>query len=271
MSQLSLTGAGRSGSGAFVGAYDAIPNLVHVYEPARCTLSAYSGNALVRLRRASDDAESDFSHVSAANPELDTAAIAAWAGGAAYIVTIYDQKGSDDPTQGTKARQPLYVASAQNGHAGATFNGSNCVATTYAGGALAQPLVYYCVIIYPGVPDGVQRTATGAPINGIIFTKTVGDTWAVYAGSSLSLGNATNTTTILTAVVNGASSVGYINGGGATYGNAGTRTPNGMILGGESGSGSLIGGIHALVVSSSHTDAQRIAMRDALNTYWGVY
>src|SRR5574343_888329 len=114
MTQLSLTGAGRSAGGGglvpFTGAYDAIANLVHVYEPARCTLSAYSGNPLVRLRRASDDAESDFSHVSAANTELDTAAIAAWAGGAAYIVTIYDQKGSDDITQDTAANQPLYVA-----------------------------------------------------------------------------------------------------------------------------------------------------------------
>lgn len=108
-----------------VGEYDGIANLVHVYEPARCTLTAYDGTELVRLRRASDDAEANFTNVSTANQELDLAAIAAWAGGASYIVTIFDQAGAADVTQATDANQPLFTANAQNGHAGTTFDGTD--------------------------------------------------------------------------------------------------------------------------------------------------
>jgi hypothetical protein len=64
----------------FVGAYDAIPNLVHVYDRRGVPCPALHRGALVRLRRDSDDAEADFSHVSAFDPELDVAAIAAWLG-----------------------------------------------------------------------------------------------------------------------------------------------------------------------------------------------
>lgn len=101
------------GATPFVGMCDAIPDIAHFYQPACRVLSAYTGN-LVRLRRESDDAEADFTYV-AATGELDVAAIAAWAGGAAYVVTVYDQKGGLNVTQATKANQPLYVAAGQNG------------------------------------------------------------------------------------------------------------------------------------------------------------
>ena len=85
MTMLHGTRRALLGTHRFRGAYDGIANLVHIYEPARRTLTAYIGS-LVRLRRASDDAEADFGYL--ANGNLDTAAIAAWAGGASYIVTV---------------------------------------------------------------------------------------------------------------------------------------------------------------------------------------
>ncbi|MGE0434617.1 MAG: arabinofuranosidase catalytic domain-containing protein [Planctomycetota bacterium] len=68
-------------------------------------------NAIVRLRRSSDDAESDFS--ADANGVLDTAAIATWAGAdTVYLVTIYDQSGNElNVTQATTTKQWVYSAS----------------------------------------------------------------------------------------------------------------------------------------------------------------
>ena len=79
----------RAGApGGFAPAYDAFADsIVHAYEPARRVLTAYTGN-LVRLRRASDNAEANFTYLP--NGDLDVAAIAAWAGGASYVVTVYD-------------------------------------------------------------------------------------------------------------------------------------------------------------------------------------
>ena len=71
-----LSGPSGIFGGRFVGAYDDIANIVHIYEPARRVLTAYTGN-LVRLRRASDNAELNFGYI--ANGNLDVAAIAAFA------------------------------------------------------------------------------------------------------------------------------------------------------------------------------------------------
>ena len=107
------------GGAAFVGAYDAFAaSLAHVYEPARRTLTSYVGN-LCRLRRASDNAELDWGYL--ANGDLNVAGITAWAGGAAYVVSVYDQVAGDTITQANPANQPLYVAAAKNGHAGMWF------------------------------------------------------------------------------------------------------------------------------------------------------
>lgn len=283
MTQLTCTGAGRSagGSGAFTGAYDAIANLVHVYEPARCTLSAYSGNALVRLRRASDDAESDFSHVSAANPELDTAAIAAWAGGAAYIVTIYDQKGSDDITQDTAANQPLYVANAKNGHAGGSFDGSDYVFGEFTfTGALSQPFsVYVCAQLDAASvnDDIIYRLCDGNnALNRMILTKrgaTNPDSWNIYAGADVIGGVASSDWLIWSALFNGASSEFWLNAVSNATGNAGLQNANGLTLGAQYNGNSCWKGyiVNLIICDPSHSNAQRGDMQTAINSYWAAY
>jgi hypothetical protein len=70
---------------------------------------AFFGNC-IRLRRSTDDAESDFGFSSNV---LDTSAISTWLGGATgYLITWYDQSGNgNDITAPTEAQQPVYVAS----------------------------------------------------------------------------------------------------------------------------------------------------------------
>ena len=79
----------------------------------RHLLTSYTGD-LVRLRRNSDQAESDFGFDG--NGDLDTAAITTWLDGAnGFIVTWYDQSGNGfDAAQATAALQPQYIASGIN-------------------------------------------------------------------------------------------------------------------------------------------------------------
>lgn len=112
----------RRRAAAFTGAYDDIPNITAAYGMRRL-LTSYTGS-LLRLRRSSDNAESDFGYTAAG--DLDTAAIGAWLSGSGYIVTWYDQSGNGyDATQSTAANQPLYVASGQNGRPVGRWDGSN--------------------------------------------------------------------------------------------------------------------------------------------------
>ncbi len=109
-----VLGASAGGAAAFVGAYDAIPSIVAAYG-MRLLLSSHYGSPLVRLRRASDNAEDDIGH--APTGDLDVAAAAAFIGGGSGLIkNWYDQSGNIyTAAQATPGSQPLYVASGQNG------------------------------------------------------------------------------------------------------------------------------------------------------------
>jgi hypothetical protein len=269
------------GAASFVGAYDAIPNLAHVYEPARRTLSAYAGN-LIRLRRSTDDAEANFSYVT--NGDLDTAAISAWLGaGTGFVVTIYDQKGGDNITQATKTAQPTFAASSQNGHAGALFDGLGTFlrGPFTNGGTINQAYSTYALAKADPtmVNDGVNRVV----VDGYDSTHRAGigtlkdpnpDIWVLYAGAVLSCGVNDANWNIFSMLLNGASSQVWINAVSKATGNAGTHTRNGISVGAQMDGSTQFwkGYINSVIVASTtHTDAQRGAMQTALNAYWGVY
>lgn len=87
--------------------------------------TAYTG-PLVRLRRSSDNAESDFGSGLPMGDFLDYTAIDAWAGGSTVtIATWYDQSGSGRHlTQPTASRQPQLSSGATTGRA-VKFSGLN--------------------------------------------------------------------------------------------------------------------------------------------------
>lgn len=87
---------------------DALDNIYAAHSVAR-VLTSWTDN-LIRLRRSSDNAESDFSYV-VATGFLDATAIAAWrdAAGAAtaFVTTLYDQSGNGrHAVQTTAGNQP---------------------------------------------------------------------------------------------------------------------------------------------------------------------
>ena len=76
----------------------------------RAYSSATIGNNAVRLRRDSDNSEQDF--VTLSDGSLDVASIASFKGAAnLFVVTLYDQAGSNNFVQSTAASQPKFTLS----------------------------------------------------------------------------------------------------------------------------------------------------------------
>jgi hypothetical protein len=100
-----IVALGSSGPPAYVGPLDAFQaDISNAWSPTRRLFTDYNGS-LVRLRRESDNAESDFSADSLGY--LDTAAITTWLAGAnPFIAKIYAQKGLNDWEQSTASAQP---------------------------------------------------------------------------------------------------------------------------------------------------------------------
>ncbi len=96
----------------------------------------YSG-PLIRLRRASDDAESDFFSI---RGFLDTASIATFLGGSdGFARTLYDQSGNGrDAVQALADEQPKYIAS-HNGRPALLYDAIDDLLRR-SGYDLAQPL-----------------------------------------------------------------------------------------------------------------------------------
>ena len=271
--------ATAAGGAAFVGAYDAFAaSLAHVYEPARRTLTSYIGD-LCRLRRASDDAELDWGYL--ANGDLNVAAIAAWAGGNSYVVTVYDQTANaDHVTQADKTKQPLYVANARNGHAGMSFQTHRLDGVYTNGGALSQPYDVFSVAQLDAsvVTDVVYRTlANDNGTNNMLMRKTSGVNvkWQVYTVSGIltTAGNANANWNVWALRVNGALSQLRHNAALIGSANLGANVPSGLKLGEQSlGTNFWYGYINNFIVCDPGlSDADRAAMETAVNNYWAVY
>lgn len=261
-------------SSAFVGAYDDIPDLVHLYEIARRGLTAYTG-PLVRIRRSTDSVQQDFGYVENTGL-LDTAAIAAFiGGGSGFVVTIYDQVGSTNPTQATASLQPLYVASGQGGKPTMRFSGDYLQAAF--SGALSQPFNVYSAAVLTSSPDdgssrymvesddatnrmGVGKGFTGSP-----------DRWLLNAGTAFNGTLASNNDFGIWAVLfNGASSQFWINAVSQGTGNAGAHNADGITIGAYSaGSNGWIGDIAMVAIADpSHDNTERAAMETAVSDFY---
>jgi hypothetical protein len=106
--QLGLIGSLSYG---FVGLLDDYPN-ASIALSLRQLTTDYSGKA-IRVRRSSDNAESDIGFTLSANRDLDTTALTTFVGGGdGFVTTWYDQSGNaNNATQTTAANQPQIVSS----------------------------------------------------------------------------------------------------------------------------------------------------------------
>jgi hypothetical protein len=258
------------GGAAFVGAFDAIANLVHVWCIARRWLSSYTGR-LVRFRRSSDNAELDFTYDADGN--LDVAAVAAWAGGSAFVVVVADQVSADDVSQGTAGNQPLFVASGQNGHAvgrGGGALGNRFLVATFSA-ALSQPFNVYTAAKASGLASTTQWLLSDlAPSDNLYFAM-FSSLFRFYANSNLLSGTANTNWNIWTGLANGVSGEFWINGVSQQAGNAGAFNPAGITIGASAGGTSgWIGDIATIAIAENHDTTARQAVEAALDDYWSI-
>jgi hypothetical protein len=257
----------------FIGAYDDIPDLVHLYEPARRGLTAYTG-PLVDVFRDSDSAIETFGCLP--NGDLDKAAITTWAAGAGVFVDkVHDQIGSNDISF---SNRPQLVLNGQNNRPVMRFASPNAGQVTFSG-ALSQPFHYYVATrntgsIYSSSGGGsryiVDGNGTPRTIVGARVATPITD-WFINSGSNLIDGDSDNIFNVWATLFNGGSSQLFINGVQVATGNAGAGNPSSLNVGvGNTGSGfHWIGDIAMFAIADpSHDNTEREAMETAISGYW---
>jgi hypothetical protein len=241
----------------------------------RLVRSNYSG-PLVRLRRASDNAELDFY----SGVILNFSDVSGWAGGDAFATTFYDQSGlARHLTQAAASAQPKIIQ-ASNGRPALLFDGSNDYlrsATFTLNQAWSFNLCYRLVaaaVSFPYIFDGTGNDTCSLFINN---SSPLGNTMA--AGSSLGTDNGvsmpTGTRGVVAGVFNGASSRMEINAAAINSftGNVGAANAGQVTLGAAGGlGGSNFANIEVqehIAFSTVHTSAQLKADNAAMRAAWG--
>lgn len=255
----------------FVGAYDAIPNIVAAYGMRRLR-SAYTGSIL-RIRESGGNTELDIGAL--ANGDLDTAAAMAHiGGGSGYIVKWYDQSDNAyDASQTTAASQPLYVASGQNGRPVGRWDGVNdrLELPTMSAGSNCTFLAIYKSFFGNGLFDSAPFTANAL--------RNLSGNFEWMTNDPLIPANATNLFLMLSLIfsLSPARKIQkWENGGSFVEANSANTVPAGW---GTPRIGTvnnvvspLNGDIAELIIcNAALSDANRQAAEAAGNNYWAVF
>lgn len=261
------------GAAAFVGPLDGLSNIIAAYSTRRL-LSSYTG-ALIRLRRSSDNAESDFTYDGAG--DLDVATIAAWLGAATgYIKTWYDQSGNSyHVTQATAANQPTYVAIGQN----------NKPVLDFAGGLPAVASYLTCASITSDAMPNSAFIAHKADIGGAnsyAYLSTTSDTHAIWNGSLTyqMVGGAianpnplvvpSGNAELLTCIWSTTGTQFWINTSQKVIGNVGAANLDSIRLGRQVNN-FLNGWLYEVIVFNNDASAVGATVRGIVNSYWSIY
>ena len=253
---------------AFVGPLDGMTTVVAF--SMRRLYSTYEGN-LLRLRRSSDDAESDFSYN--ANNVLDTDAITAWLGGATgHIVTRYDQSGNGrDETQASGTAQPVYTASVFGDlPAGYYGGGAKRLVSNYT---WSQPVYSLMVIKMPASHSANATLWDNENTSARLIIQS--DRKVIWRANTIL---ATTTTVALEAkalvgaVANGASSSVRINGTEEASGDAGTIGGNGnQSVGARTNASEPFNGYISETIRFSSPGSLNLSSIDSeIKTYYGI-
>lgn len=190
----------------------------------------YSGS-LIRVRRASDNAESDIGYD--INGNLDTTALLAFVGSSsAFVTTWYDQSGNArNLTQATAAAQPRIV----NGGTIET-RGSRATVRSLTGTYMASPNFTvtgssgwtYNLVAQQDATSGAALynfSIGGSSTDGIYFDLS-SQSWFGGAGGWVTLGAATTGHRVATVTNSGVAVTAYLNGTSqGTAGAGGDLTP----------------------------------------------
>jgi len=255
----------------------------------RRLLTSYTGD-LVRLRRDSDHAESDFGPD--ANGDLDTAAITTWLGGAnGFVVTWYDQSGNGyDAAQSTAVNQPQYIASGINSKPifrnNPSGNGDKLIIPDEAFRSLSAAT--YCVVSEVhgiGYAQFGLHDIDNLEYGGYIATPTANSMITFWFGSTSETRTSDNYTftdphIYICKSTNGAFAHIYVDGTEANYNKTanGVTTPASFTRDGAIGQMDDTRGSHdadtdfaeIILLASALSDADRNAIEADQSTYFNI-
>ena len=240
----------------------------------RLLRSAYAGSA-IRVRRSSDNSESDIGFVSGV---LDTATLLTFCGvGDGFVTTWYDQSGnSNDATQATAANQPKIVSAGslvtENGKAAIDFDGVNdrLITSSFAS-TLAQPSTTFIVNNAP------NNTSDNTLIDGIISSNrhlliANANNYTLNAGAFVNTGANSDAQSLLYTLWNGASSEFASDGGTPNIINIGTHGLTGLTIGANFvSSNANDGNVQEIILYNSDQSANRTGIETNINSYYGIY
>ena len=200
----------------------------------RSLVSGYSGN-VIRVRRSSDNAESDFTATQVSNGSM-----LSWVGaGNGFIVTMYDQVGTAHITQATTTRQPSIVTSGTQLE-NPTFSGAQVLAqSTLFSPDIAQPATIMMVTsrssntptdsqVHFGGVDNAKRWQIGSQGSTPQLNIFAGDFGYPRTYEKTS----TWGKRVISIVLNGASTQVWTDNAWRDQGTAGTYALSGALLGG---------------------------------------
>lgn len=241
---------------------------------------------VVRVRRSSDNAESDFTAEEVTDGTLTT-----WTGANdGFVVTWYDQSGNgNDVTQSTAANQPKIVSSGavltKNSLPTVTFDGSNdglSILSTVvpASGAFSCFTVGYSNTSSTfATAFATGASATTDRVQVVIDRRTSPkrnlfiDTNTGNFGADLSVVRNDANYRLLSGFVDNSKNMSAFDngatGGTATY--TGSYVSTRLTIGNASGGAYLNGGIGEIIIFSSDESANRTAIESDINTYYSIY
>lgn len=191
-------------------------------------------------------------------------------------LTGWNDKGSQANHLTTISGTPKYYENIQNGLSAAYFDGDNDYLSGSDKADIAQPHTEFLVFR----PTRWQADASGVYVVSMQSTQTLGRTGGAtttraYAGTFLSGASITeNTTNLLTAVFNGASSSIQVNNGTITTGNAGTgtNTNNPRIGAAFDTTEDFMGYVMEWrIYSGALTTEVKTQIQNFLNNKWAIY
>jgi hypothetical protein len=194
-----------------------------------------------------------------------------------YIVTWYDQIGSNDATNSTAAEQPkIWDASAglvtEGTRPAIEFDGSDDYLQASSLN-ISQPTMYFIVAKRDAL-TGKQNYIDGATTSQEIMIDASNDTYDMEAGTSLTTGvTAITDQELLLALFNGASSELYSNSVEITLsGTPGTNGINNLIVGADADQSDLLDGtMQELIIYSTDQTSNKVIIETNINGYYLIY
>ena len=230
-------------------------------------------SAVIRVRRSSDNTESDFTAT-----EVSDGTLAAWvgAGNDGFVRTWYDQSGNgNDAAQTTTSSQPKIVnAGAVLLNSGKpTINFSNDYLQTLSfSSAVAQPSTISILLDHPA-GNATYVFYDGIDAANRQFLSTGSIQYTTSAGQNLRNTPISDARKLITSIYNGASSSQYINSNNTINGNSGTNSSNGLTIGNAyDGSVSQPAcDIQELILYPSNQSSNRTGIEANINAHYNIY